>query len=420
MEISRDKIKRAFSNGWNNLRRRTRKVLISLPYIMLSVGVILCVLSAVRIHQIKDSQKSQIAAELWAGDSGTRYRQITCFAVGQEQSDGKPDLYLSSAFSLKSDEMKTIHDSLDTTVKTAFGRKETGGSQSKTGVSTDDSKLWIDAYSSEATCTVVKEKTDIMPSTSTEVTLTGIAGDYYLFHPMKIISGAFLSEDTVDPKKIVIDKELAFKLFGYYEAAGQEVTINQRVYTIVGVVQQGSTKIDKKTTGDLMHAYVLFDELAYLSTADSGAGAGAGGTVISGGKSTGANTSVNSDPQGDVDPSNLAVTCYEVVLPNKIDGIAMQNFKSAMESAGKVTKNFLFVDNTSRFSLLRLYNTVFPIGETAMNRQKYELPYWERSAQMAESVVVFWWVIEAAGILTVLSFGLALYQAKRPVRQQIP
>jgi hypothetical protein len=414
LEISRDRIKAAFSNGWNSLRRRTRKVLISLPYILLSAGVILCVVSAVRIHQIKDSQKSQIAAELWAGDSGTRYRQITCFAIGQEQADGKPDLYLSSAASLKMDEIKTIHDSLDTTVKAAAGRKEAAGSQSKTSTVSDDGKLWIDAYSSEATCTVVKEQTELMPSTSAEVTLTGVAGDYYLFHPMKLISGAFLSDDTLDPKKIVIDKELAFKLFGYYDAAGQEVTINQREYTIVGVVQLDSTKIDKKTTGDLMHAYVLFDELAYLSAgdADTGiAGSANSGTAV---------TNTNTDTQDSADPSNLAVTCYEAVLPDKIDGIAMQNLKSAMEAAGKVNKNFLFVDNTSRFSLLRLYNTLFPIGQTAMERQKYELPYWERSAQMAESVSTFWWIIEIAGVLSVLSSGIAFYQAKRPVRQRVP
>ena len=418
MEISRDKIKAAISNGWNNQRRHTRKVLISLPYILLAAGVILCVVSAVRINQIKDSQKSQIAAELWAGDSGTRYRQITCFAIGQKQSDGKPDLYLSSAVSLNSADIKTIHESLDTTVKTAFGRKANTNSQSKTAASSDDSKIWIDAYSSEATCTVVKEQTELVPSTSAEVTLTGVAGDYYLFHPLQIISGAFLSDDTLDPKKIVIDKELAFKLFGYYDAAGQQLTINQRVYTIVGVVQQGSTTIDKKTTGDLMHAYVLFDELAYLSAGD--AGTGTGSTVISGGTITNTNANVNSDAQGAVDSSNLAVTCYEAVLPNKIDGIAMQNLKSAMESAGKVTKNFLYEDNTSRFSLLRLYNTLFPIGETAMERQNYELPYWERSAQMAESVAAFWWIIEIGGIFTVLSSGIAFYQAKRTVRQRVP
>lgn len=413
MEIGRTRIGRYFRTGWANHRRHTRMVLAALPFILLAAGVGLCVFSAVRLEQIKESQKSQIAAELWSGDSGKSYRQLTCFARGQQQADGTPDLYLSTNVSLNISDIESIRTNLNTIVKASSGEKDKSQNSGKTDVKIDDKKLWIDAYSSEAACTIVREATTVKPQASVEVQVTGAAGDYYLFHPLTLLSGAFLSEDTIDSKKIVLDKELAFKLFGFYDVVGSDVMINQRHYTIVGVVQHPDTKIDVSTSGDLLHAYILFDELQYLS----------GAAVDPGGVQTSVNTSADGSktaassslmdtyalPGAKTDSSTLAISCYELVLPNKIKGIALQNLGNAMESAGKVEKNFLIVDNTSRFSLLRLYDTVFPIGENALERQQYDLPFWELAAQKAESVSVFWWVIGLSGFTLILTSGLSVY-----------
>lgn len=409
MEISKAKIKEFFRRGRDNLSRRTQRTLTALPYVLLAVGIAFGIFSGIRIHQIRDSQKSQIAAELWSGDSGKKYRQITCFAVGQVQTGGIPDMYLSPAVSLNTLDIETIHANLDKIVLAASGQKDNTNNSNTTLSKSEDARLWIDAYSAEATCTVVHAATEVKPEVSAEVTLTGAGGDYYLFHPLTLIDGAFLSKDTLDSKKIVLDKELTFKLFGSYNAVGSEVSINQRKYTVVGVVQHGDTKIDKSTSGDLVHAYVLFNELSYLSAAANPAGISMNGNVSADGTKTDAAAASDANPSGDADPSTLAVLCYEVVLPNKIDGIAMQNFKSSMETAGKVNKNFLFVDNTDRFSLLRLYDTVFPIGENTLKRQQYELPFWELSAETAESVSVFWWVTGMSGLAAALISGLAIY-----------
>ncbi|MEI8198789.1 MAG: ABC transporter permease [Eubacteriales bacterium] len=406
MEISKDKIRAFFRKGRDNLSRRTQRTLTALPYVLLAVGIGLGIFSGIRIYQIRDSQKSQIAAELWSGDSGKKYRQITCFAVGQVQTGGSPELYLSPAVSLNTLDIAAIHANLNKIVLAASGQKESTNKSNTTFSKSKDARLWIDAYSAEATCTVVHAATDIKPEVSAEVTLTGVGGDYYLFHPLTLIGGAFLSKDTLDSKKIVLDKELAFKLFGSYDAVGSEVSINQRKYTVIGVVQHGDTKIDKSTSGDLVHAYVLFDELSFLSAAVNPGSISMNGDVSAGGMKTDAAAASDANP---ADPSTLAVLCYEVVLPDKIDGIAMQNFRSSMETAGKVNKNFLFVDNTNRFSLLRLYDTVFPVGENTVIRQQYKLPFWELSAGMAESVSVFWWVAGMTGLAAGLISGLAIY-----------
>jgi len=416
VKIGRTRIGKYIRTVWDNHRRHTRMVLAALPFILLTVGVGLCIFSAVRLVQIKESQKSQIAAELWSGDSGKSYRQLTCFARGQHQTDGTPDLYLSTNVSLNIQDIESIRTNLDTIVNSASGEKNKSKNSGKTAAESDDKKLWIDAYSSAAACTVVREATAVKPQASAEVQVTGVAGDYYLFHPLTLLSGAFLSEDTIDSKKIVLDKELAFKLFGFYDVVGSDVMISQRHYTIVGVVQHPDTKIDISTSGDLLHAYILFDELTFLSGAavDPGSvpatadGSAAAEKIAVSAASAGIADS-NAFSGAKTDSSTLAVSCYEVVLPNKIRGIALQNFGNAMESAGKVEKNFLIVDNTSRFSLLRLYDTVFPIGENALERQQYDLPFWELSAQKAESVAVFWCFIGLSGFALILTSGLSVY-----------
>lgn len=384
-----------------------------MPYVLLAAGVGVCILSGIRVRQISDSQKAQIAGELWAGESGIRYRQISCFAKGQPQGNGSPDLYLSSAVSLNKEDIANIRTNIDAVVRAASEKNsgKSGSSSDDTG-SGEDTRLWIDAYSAEADCTVIREATDLKAADSAQVTLTGVSGDYYLIHPLQVLHGAFLSDDSLDTQKIVLDKELAFKLFGSYDIVGSHVTINQRSYTVIGVVEHGGTKIDRKTSGDLLHAYVPFDELVYLSSGSAASSDLAAIGDTSGTADLAKDTAGGTGDAGNAgDSSVLAVSCYEVVLPNRIEGIAMQNLVSAMETAGKSEKYYLFVDNTDRFSFLRLYDTLFPIGDTAAERMQYKLPFWELSAETAESVSIFWWVLFLAGAGTVITSLLAVYAA---------
>jgi len=393
VEISKARIRAFFRSGWERQGRRTRRILKRLPVVFLILGVGLCIFSVIRIVQVTQSQKSQIAAELWAGDSGNTYRQISCFAVGQTQADGGPDKVLSSDRSLGIQDILTIRKSLDTIVKESSGMDTGKGNDSNTPEVEITNKLWIDAYSADAKCTVERKATELQAEAFSEVMLTGVSGDYYLFHPLQMVDGAFLSDDTLDSKKIVLDKELAFKLFRTYNVVGSKVSINGRSYTIVGVVRHADNKIDRKAYGDYLRAYVFFDELAYLSAPDP-------------------EKEVSAEP----DSSNLAIMCYEVVLPNKLRNIALQNLITSMEAAGKTEKNFLFVDNTNRFSLLRLYDTVFPIGENTDHRMLFKLPFWEVSAQTAESILVFWWILECTGIILILTSIPGIYLSRKKER----
>ena len=395
MSISKERIIKGLGTFWSNTRANTRKVLLALPYIFLATGVVLSIVSGVRLYQIRDAQKSQIAAEIWSGDSGITYRQISCFAQGQKQIEGGPDLYLTSDYSLNLTEIERIRESLDQTITTSFGMEDDDTAPNQPDKSESESKIWIDAYSTTCDASVVRPASDISKEIPAEVTLTGVGGDFHLIHPMQMESGAFLRADTLDTKKIVLDTELSFKLFGTYQVIGRSVTIGQREYVIIGVVRHASTEIDSKTQGDRLRAYIPFAELAYLLPADDTGFEFNQPSLLNGASAQRLDS--------------IAITCYEAVLPNRITGIAMANVLSAFETSGKMDKNYLFVDNTDRFSPLRLWDLTFPAGETQYLRQGFTFPFWEASAQMAESTSVFWWSMLVLGSVQVLWGLLTMY-----------
>ncbi len=397
MSINKERILTGLGTFWSNTRTKTRKVLLALPYVLLAAGVVLSVVSGVRLFQIRDTQKSQIAAEIWSGDSGITYRQVSCFARGQKQIDGGPDQYLTSDYSLSITEIERIREALDKTIATSFGLEKEDESSNQPDTEEPETKIWIDAYSASCNATVTSLASDVSAEIPAEVNLTGVGGDFYVIHPMKMESGAFIQPDTLDTKKIVLDTELSFKLFGTYQVIGRSVMIGQREYVIVGVVRHASTEVDQKTQGDYLRAYIPFAELAYLLPADD-SGLALGEQLP--GSVAGAST-----PRLD----SVAISCYEAVLPNRITGIAMANVLSAFEMSGKMDKNYLFVDNTDRFSPLRLWDMTFPAGETQYLRQGFTFPFWEASAQMAESTSVFWWSMLVLGSVQVLWGLLTMY-----------
>lgn len=397
MSMNRERILKGLGTFWSNTRTNTRKVLLALPYVLLAAGVVLSIVSGVRLFQIQDKQKSQIAAEIWSGESGITYRQVSCFARGQKQIDGGPDQYLTSDYSLSLTEIEKIRESLDQTISSSFGLEDEDETPNQPDKSETEDRFWIDAYSASCDATVTSLATDVSDEIPAEVNLTGVGGEFYVIHPMKMESGAFLQANMLDTKKIVLDTELSFELFGTYQVIGRSVMIGQREYVIVGVVRHASTEIDQKTQGDKLRAYIPFAELAYLLPADD------------------SGLQLDQQLPGTLDGSSsprldsIAITCYEAVLPNRIKGIAMANLLTAFETSGKMDKNFLFVDNTERFSPLRLWDMVFPAGETQYQRQGFTLPFWESSAQMAESTSVFWWSMVVLGSIQILWGLLTIY-----------
>lgn len=388
----------------SSIRTGFKRVVFVLPFLILAAALFGTVSSVIRITQIKSNQHAQTAADRWAGDSGKRYRQVSLFAQGQAQPNGAPPLYIDAERSIDIATLAVIRESLNTIVESSATESEKNQKKKdKNEEVTSMSKLWIDAYSSEAKAqlfAVIGEKTS---ETSVETSITGVSGNYSLFHPMEILSGSFLASEVIDSQDIVINEQLAWNMFKSYEVTGLKIIIGSRVYTVVGVVRESASESDLLAGSDKARAYIYFEELANL--------------IPSSGPESNLPLQENiSSEGGETDPitqDNLAIMCYEAVLPDQISGIAENDLKSSIAAYNDSAKNFLVISNTGRFGLFRLADGVFPVGENAAVQSKFTYPTSELSAQIAESLLVYWWTILLISILLIPLTTLCVYLTVR-------
>ena len=96
------------------------------------------------------------------------------------------------------------------------------------------------------------------------------------------------------------------------------------------------------------------------------------------------------------------INCYEVVMPDPVEGIAVRVVK---ESSGLDDKYIRVVDNTNRFTGFALLEVIKDFGIRSMWTQPIFYPYWENVARGWEDVlgilfliriickVVFWLIV---------------------------
>lgn len=165
-------------------------------------------------------------------------------------------------------------------------------------------------------------------------------GDFFLFHPLFLIDGQYISENDLSRDRVVITKTLAWKLFGSTMVSGMPITVDGRNFIVAGVVEEESDSFDKKahaSSGECM--YVLYDSLfSYY------------------------------------DDTNI--TCYEMVLPEPVDGFAMNMLKNV--GTGD------YVQNSGRFKMGSIYKVIGDYGERSMNTLGVIYPYWENAARSCE------------------------------------
>ena len=57
---------------------------------------------------------------------------------------------------------------------------------------------------------------------------------FFLFHPFDLISGSFFDSNYVMDDLIIIDKEVAWNLFGSTDVVGQVVNVGSRPHVVCG------------------------------------------------------------------------------------------------------------------------------------------------------------------------------------------
>ena len=380
----RVKLKNFIKRKWGDVCRRSHYVLMGLPFVLVTAGLVLSTASVIRIHQVLDGQPFQYAAELFESKS-MPYRQLTVLGPGLTTDDGSAPR--KSSKGLDVEKVQQIHEALDVTEQSAIG---SGKSSSKAAKIVN---VWKDCYSASARYPAkgFLEKDETGSVDSCEI--MGVSEDYAILHPFCYESGGFLPDEDGDRYTIVLNTQLAWNLFHSYQVLGAFVEVNGISYQVVGVVNEGKDDIAETTGVTEPRAYVQFPQLASLINGP---------------------TAASSSDEVDtlVHDTDLAVTCYEVLLMDPIKNIAYNDLVQAMgDTIGYSEDNseLQVFSNTSRFHVTSLWKKYFPLKKSYTGGESLQIPYYERSARLAEQYVVFWAEFLVVGIVLVIGGGGYIY-----------
>lgn len=290
----------------------TRKqIIISIVF---AISLLLFLVVQVLSLYLQNSLSSQQMAKRW--DSSGKSAQVSCF--------------ISENAQITVQQLTNLEHAVDAALTNVSITKES-----------ESARLWADAYSARGELTVASDKTSV---TSTAF---GVGGDFFLFHPFKLLSGSYFSDEDVMKDYIILDEDAAWQLFGSNDVAGMQVIIKGVPHIVRGVVERGSGRMNDKAGNDKVTFYVSYDSLSKYGT------------------SKGINT-------------------YEIVMPNPISNFALTTIK---EKIGIDESSFQVVENSKRYSMFSLLNVLSEYGIRSMNHKAIVYPYWENVARGYEDIL---------------------------------
>ena len=229
----------------------------------------------------------------------------------------------------------------------------------------ENARIWIDTVSRSGTVTLTSERAEV------ELKAIGVSGEFFQFHPQKILFGALFREDSMMQDGVVIDKETAWQLFGSSDVAGMQVMIGQVPHFITGVIEKPSGRLQKAAGLEKPVCYLSMDSLERYG-------------VVSGGFT------------------------YEAVMPNPIDNFAFSVLQSAV---GAENENVVLVENSKRFQVLSLLKIIQQFGTRSMSFKEVIFPYWENVARGYEDIFVIMLIFKSMLLIVPIVFCLTVLVA---------
>ncbi len=292
--------------------------------VVLVLGAVACALGLRRVSGTLDTLT---AAGRFQGAGEVRYAQLACYLP---VDGGKSE-----------EDIRSFRQSLENKMSEQSLEAAEGG------------RLYLDAYSGVSQLTIASEN-----GGSTTLKAVGVGGEFFYFHPLRLRSGSYIKEGDLMDDLVLLDEELAWKLFGGTDLAGLTVTINNVPFVVSGVVSRETDfATEKAYTGD-GGLYMSFSAMRRLD-------------------------------------EDATITSYEITMPNPIGGYASGILSDTFPiGTGDI------VENSSRYSLPHLWEVIQNFGQRSMRLNGVIYPYWENAVRLTEDY--------AAGLL-VLAVLLALY-----------
>uniref|UniRef100_UPI004056AEF2 ABC transporter permease n=1 Tax=Acetatifactor sp. TaxID=1872090 RepID=UPI004056AEF2 len=279
--------------------------------------VIFLILFAVTNH-MGNAQDSQQMAARWSEEKDVA--QVSCF--------------FSSNAGISVDTIKEFEYSLDDALQEASIVSESEN---------EGARLWADAYSADGKIYVSSDRAGL------EADAIGIGGDFFLFHPLKLLTGSYFSGNDLNHDYCVIDEDAAWQLFGSNDVAGMTVYIKGIPHIVTGVIERPRGRLEEAAGLEDTLIYVSYETLNELG-------------------------------------SNNGINHYEIVMPNPVSNFAINLVR---EKLGTNEKEVQVLENTSRYSFVNRIKVVLDFGTRSMNGKAIIYPYWENIARGYEDMIAF-------------------------------
>lgn len=307
--------------------------------IFLAVELALLIAAAgcfVGIHALSRMLPSQLTAERWQGESEQSFAQISCFIPVDET------VTLNEIGAFREAAATKLHEAgLDIA---------------------SDAVLMADAWS----CT---DKVSVSSALGKgDVYATAVGGEFFTFHPIRLISGNYITADDLMQDRALLDEETAWLLFGGTDIQGMTFKINGVPFVVAGVIEREGDYASRKAYTDGMgifisyEAYTLLDSASGAATADSGVSTAAPG-----------------------------IQCYELVMPDPVKNFALNFVKEKFPiGRGEV------INNTARFTPSALWTLIRSFDTRSMQTRGVIYPYWENASRGAEDRAALLLILGAA------------------------
>lgn len=310
------------------------------------ISLLLFVIMTIAASEIKNSLSDQQAVERWT-DGSQNYSQISVF------TDNLSAISVDGIFTARVDIDKKLVENSLTSEK-------------------ENARIWVDAFSAEQGKLSVSSD---YGNAEAETIITG--GDFFLFHPVELVSGYYYSEDNLMQDRVLIDENLAWQLYGASDIQGKPVSIGNKYFYIAGVFKQSDNsdieKVSDKSPMMFMsyQGYEILGNIPYFS-------------------------------------------CYEACLPNPVTGLAEKIITEAMSAEQPKSE---VVANSERYSLKNRFEIIKNFGMRSVRNNAVVYPYWENAARITEDKSALLLVFQLLGLVipigTVCTYVVIGYRKRK-------
>ncbi len=308
---------------------------------ILIISCIICVVAAVALHIVSARMKGQLpheqVATTWDEENNTAH--VSVFFSESEKYSWKQQDPVETQYKIESWYHNLEEKITEASVKTA-------------GVTNSNARSVVYGYHATGKVTLENNKSKV------EVSAYGVGGDFFLFHPIKLLYGSYFSQSDLMQDRIVIDTETAWQLFGSNDVVGMFVTIGEIPHMIVGVYERERSALSDAAGNAVSSVYVSHATLQNYGTYHG-------------------------------------MENIEYLLPNPVTGFGKGLIEEQCQNM-----DVMFVEHQNRFTPRSLWNVIKQFGTRSMVLNGITFPYWENMARAYE---------DSLSVLLMLEFVLWLY-----------